>query len=485
MARGKYADNPAARPFGYRDKIAYAMGDFGNDFTFILASSFLLKYYTDVMGVSAALVGTMMMIARFVDAVTDTAMGQLVDRAKDNPKGRFIPWMRRFMGPVALMSFLMYATWFQGMSMGFKVFWMFFTYLLWGSVCYTGVNIPYGSMASAITEDPDERTQLSAWRNIGATLAGAVIGVVLPLVVYYYDDNGLTQMSGRSMTLAALVCSVGAVICYFICTQFSTERVKIPQKVEKFGLGKLVKQLFTNRALLSIIVAAIVLLLSQLTMQGMNNYIFPNYFNNAAGASIASLVGSVLMIILCFFVIAPLSRKIGKKELAIVGSCIAVVAFLIMFFAKFTNMYVYIVFYTIGYIGLACFNGVVWAMIVDVIDDDNIKRGTRSDGTIYSLYSFARKIGQALSSGLTGWMLTLVGYTAVTAFDPDVLKGIYTMGTLIPAIGFAALVIVLWLWYPLNRKVVEDNATKLAALRTEKNEGPASDPEPGPPEDEG
>ncbi len=467
MARGKYADNPAARPFGMRDKISYAMGDFGNDFTFILASSFLLKYYTDVMGVSAALVGTMMMIARFVDAVTDTAMGQLVDRAKDNPKGRFVPWMRRFMGPVALMSFLMYATWFQGMSMGFKIFWMFFTYLLWGSVCYTGVNIPYGSMASAITEDPDERTQLSSWRNIGATLAGTVIGVVLPLVVYYVDDEGYTQLSGMRMTLAALVCSVGAVVCYLICTSFTTERVKVPQKIEKFGLGKLVKQLFTNRALISIIVAAIVLLLSQLTMQGMNAYIFPNFYNNATGASIASLVGSVLMLILCFFVIAPVSRRIGKKELAIIGSCIAVVSFLIMFFARFDNMYMYIVFYTIGYVGLACFNGVVWAMIVDVIDDDNIKRGTRSDGTIYSLYSFARKIGQALSSGLTGWMLTLVGYTAVTAFDPDVLNGIYTMATLIPAIGFAALIIVLWLWYPLNKKRVDENATKLAALRKE------------------
>ncbi|MCD7841117.1 MAG: MFS transporter, partial [Lachnospiraceae bacterium] len=189
------------KPFGWADKIGYAMGDFGNDFTFILSSSFLLKFYTDVMGVSAFLVGVMMMLARFVDAFTDTAMGQIVDRSEATAGGKFTPWIRRFMGPVAVASFLMYATWFKGMPMAFKIFWMFVTYLLCGSVCYTGVNIPYGSMASAISDDPEERVQLSSWRNIGATLAGTVIGVVLPLVVYYKDAEGLTRLSGTKLTV--------------------------------------------------------------------------------------------------------------------------------------------------------------------------------------------------------------------------------------------------------------------------------------------
>lgn len=455
----------AVKPFGWADKIGYAMGDFGNDFTFILASSFMLKFYTDVMGVSAGLVGLLMMMARFVDAFTDTAMGQVVDRSKPTEKGRFIPWMRRFMGPVALASFLLYASWFQNMPMAFKIFWMFFTYLLWGSICYTGVNIPYGSMASAITDDPDERTQLSSWRNIGATLAGTVIGVVLPLVVYYTDANGNTQLSGTKMTIAALVCSICAVICYFLCTSLCTERVKIPTKTEKFSLGALLKQLGSSRALISIIAAAIVLLLAQLTMQGMNNYIYPNYFNNATGASIASLVGSVMMLILAAFVIPPLSKRFGKKEIAIAGNVVAVIAFAAAFILRIENMYVYIVFYTLGYFGIAFFNTCVWAMIVDVIDEDNIRRGTRSDGTIYSLYSFARKIGQALSSGLTGALLTMIGYTSETAFDTGVVNGIYTISTLIPAIGFALLIIILAFWYPLDKKTVDANAAKLAEMR--------------------
>ena len=179
-------------PFGMRDRLGYMFGDFGNDFTFLLSSMFLMKFYTDVMGVSAALVGAMMMIARIVDAFTDVTMGQICDRSRPGKKGKFTPWLRRMCGPVALASFLMYAVWFKDMPMGFKVFWMFFTYLLWGSICYTGINIPYGSMASAITADPKERTSLSSFRTIGATLANTVIGVVLPLIVYYEDAQGNT-----------------------------------------------------------------------------------------------------------------------------------------------------------------------------------------------------------------------------------------------------------------------------------------------------
>ncbi len=459
--------NTKVRPFGTLDKIGYAFGDFGNDFTFILASSFMLKFYTDVMGVSAVLVGMLMMLARFVDAFTDTFMGQVVDRSQPGKKGRFLPWMQRFMGPVALASFLLYASWFRNMPMWFKVFWMFFTYILWGSICYTGINIPYGSMASAISDNPDDRQQLSSWRNIGATLAQMVIGVVLPLVVYYEDEAGLTQLSPNMMVVASLGCSIGALICYLICTNLCIERVHIPTKTEKFSLVALGKQLVSSRALISIIAAAIVLLLAQLTLSGMNNYMFPNYFNNSAGISIATMAGSILMLVLAAVIIPPLAARIGKREVAICGNILAFVALIAAFFLHIKNMYVYICFYTVGYIGLAAFNTVVWAMIVDVIDEDNVRRGTRSDGTIYSLYSFARKVGQALSSGLTGVLLGMIGYTAETAFDPAVTNGIYTIGTLIPAIGFGLLVLILTFWYPLNKKTVDANAAALKKMREE------------------
>ena len=120
-------------PFGMRDKVGYMFGDFANDFTFILSSSFLMKFYTDVMGVSAGVVGMIMMIARFVDAFTDVTMGQIVDRSKPTKDGKFRPWLKRMCGPVAIASFLIFQSGLAGMSYGFKVAWLFVTYILWGS----------------------------------------------------------------------------------------------------------------------------------------------------------------------------------------------------------------------------------------------------------------------------------------------------------------------------------------------------------------
>ena len=153
------------RPFGMRDKIGYMFGDFGNDFTFILSSAFMLKFYTDVMGIGAGVVGMLMMAARFLDAFTDITMGQIVDRSKPGKDGKFRPWIRRMCGPVAISSFLIYQSAFAGMPYWFKVGWMVVTYILWGSIFYTAVNIPYGSMASAISAEAKDRAQLSTWRT--------------------------------------------------------------------------------------------------------------------------------------------------------------------------------------------------------------------------------------------------------------------------------------------------------------------------------
>ena len=117
------------------------------------------------------------------------------------------------------------------------------------------------------------------------------------------------------------------------------------------------------------------------------------------------------------------------------------------------------------WIGLGVFAMVTWALITDVIDYSEIKNGKREDGSIYALYSFARKLGQAAAAGLSGFLLTAIGYNDATAFDPDVLDGIYNIATLVPAAGFIALALILWLWYPLHKKAVEENVRILERKR--------------------
>ncbi len=458
--------NDSVRPFGMRDKLGYMFGDFGNDFTFILSSSFMLKFYTDVMGISPGVVGMLMMAARFVDAVTDVTMGQIVDRTSPSKDGKFKPWLKRMCGPVAISSFLIYQSGFANMAYGFKVLWMVITYILWGSVFYTTINIPYGSMASAISADPEDRARLSTWRTIGATLAGLVIGVGTPVVAYEVVD-GNTVLSGPRMTVIAGVFSALAIVCYLLCFHLVQERVEVKANNRKLDTGRLLKSLAVNRSLLGIIAAAVLLLLGMLGMQGMAGYVYPNYYGSAPAQSASALVGSIVMLVICAPLASKLSAKFGKKELSMVSCAFGAVVYVVCLFLNPQNPYVYVGFYALAYVGLGFFNTVIWAMITDVIDDAEVKNGVREDGTIYSVYSFARKLGQALSSGMIGALLGMIGYTPDTAFDPGVTKGIFNLSCIIPAAGLGAVALTLFFIYPLSKKQVEENVAILERRRSE------------------
>ena len=217
------------RPFGMKDKMGYLLGDLGNDLTFILSSSYLMKFYTDIMGVPAAIVGVIMMIARFVDAFTDVTMGRICDKGQPTKAGKFRPWIRRMCGPVAVASFLMYQSSLSGMPMPFKVGYLFVTYILWGSVFYTSINIPYGSMASAISNKPEDRQSLSTFRTVGGTLSGVFMGILVPMIAFE-TVNGQTVLVGSKFTVAAGIFSVLAILCYLGCYALTLERVK-PQQI--------------------------------------------------------------------------------------------------------------------------------------------------------------------------------------------------------------------------------------------------------------
>ena len=469
------------RPFGMRDKLGYMFGDFGNDFTFILSTTILMKFYTDIMGVSAGVVGTLMMLARFVDAFTDVTMGRITDAAKPTKAGKFKPWLVRMCVPVALASFLMYAPGFateavQGWSNGARIAYLCITYILWGSFCYTGVNIPYGSMASAISPEPADRASLSTFRTMGGMLAGMVVNVGLPLIAYETvisaSGEKLSVMNGQRVAMAAAIFSVLCICCYLLAYNLITERVpyQAPDKKEKQpSVGQMLKNAVKNRALISIIVASILQLLAQLTMQNMNSYIYPDYYGNAAGQSISSLVMMGGMI-LAAALTKPMTNKFGKAEVSAFSCILATVVCIVTWLFKPANMWVFIALQGLNWIGLGMFSMVCWAMITDVIDYSEIKNGVREDGSVYALYSFARKLGQAVAAGLAGWLLEAIGYNnnaiAQGVGQTEAVKsGIFSITTLVPALGFGLLALVLLFWYPLHKKQVNENNAILKAKR--------------------
>lgn len=454
------------RPFGWRDQLGYLCGNFAGDFTYTLCTGFMMKFYTDVMDVNAAIVGLAMMVAQVLDAVTDLGMGQICDRGPTTEQGKFRPWIRRIAGPVSLISFLMYASWFKGMPMGFRIAWLFITYLLYSSIFYTAIIIPYGSMASAMSNDALDRTKLSNWRHIGGTLAVTVINFVVPLVVYVKDAQGNEIISGSAMSMVGLVFAVFSFVLWMACYFLTTERVKIPVKNEKLNVGKFINDLLHNRGLIAVVLMIIVQECSNSAFHGMGSYMFNNYFGQGAMQSITSPVETVITLAIAAVIVGVVA-KVGKKEITVTGCLISAAVFLLAFILHTDNVWIWIVIYGGVTVGLALFNPVTFALVTDIVDDEEVRTGNRMDGTIYSVYSFGRKFGSALSSGVRGMMLTMIGYTAATAYDPGVVSGIYNVACLVPMIGFALMGAIVAFLYPLNKKRVDENVAILTKRHAE------------------
>lgn len=464
------------RPFGLRDKIGYMFGDFGNDFTFVLQAAFFMIFFTNVVGIKPAHVGTLLLAARVVDGFTDIGMGMLVDRLPGaRPGYKFRRWLKYICVPVAVASALMYMSFAASFSTyGLKLVWMCAVYFLWGSVCYTAINIPYGSMASVISDNPDHRAELSVFRSTGATLGNIAIMTILPLFVYKTNADGVSYLDGPSMTVGAAVCSVLAVGCYVLCYFLVEERVQTTSKSKSeggMGVGQLLASIFSNRALLGLIACALLLLVSSLFMGSMIGYLMLSYFGNGklqSPASMAALVPTLLLV-----VIAPwLSRRFGKAEVGAAATFAAGLIMVITYFLHVTNPTVWIALYGVSAFCMGIFNYLVWAFITDVIDYQEVRTGQRDDGTVYAVYSWSRKLGQALAGGATGWALGWIGYDAAAAKAGvaqavDVVDGVYMLGNLVPGIGYILVSLAIIFLYPLKKKVVDGNNAILAQRRAQ------------------
>jgi GPH family glycoside/pentoside/hexuronide:cation symporter len=291
--------------------------------------------------------------------------------------------------------------------------------------------------------------------------------VLLPLLAYQ-KVNGVETLVGARVTLAAGVFSVLAVLCYLACYALTTERITPQAHTPAPGatLGSMLRNAVRNRALVSVIAASVVTLLSQLTMQNMAGYIFPDYYNNAPAQS-ASTIAMTASMLLCAALAGPLSRRFGKAELSAVSSAFAGAVSVLLYLIRPQSVWVFIGLQSLGWFGLGMFSVVSWALITDVIDYQEILTGVREDGSVYALYSFSRKLGQAAAAGVSGVLLGLIGYVpgAAGGQSQSVLSGIFAIATLVPALGFFLLAAALAFWYPLHKKQVEENTEQLRAKR--------------------
>lgn len=446
-------------PFTTKDKVGYMFGDIGNNLTFATVSSFLMIFYTNVLGISAAIVGVLFLTARVIDAFADLTVGRLIDNSALHDDGRFRPWIKRMKYPLFLFSILLFLPWIQGMSVGIKTVYIFFTYIVWG-ILYSTVNIPYGSMASAISTSPFDKTSLSNFRSIGAAIGGILVSYLIPMFMY---DKGSQQISGMRLFIIVTICAAAGFASYVILYRLSVERVRT-NKAEKVPLSLVIKKLSQDRALIVLALVDVLMCLGMFSNNSFIPYLFNDYFQNKAAMSIAMICGTLGILIL-----APFSKKLyerfGRKEVTVAFLSFGFLMFSVLFFLHTRNVTLFLIVTLFANLGIGMFNLMVWAFITDVIDNEQVETGIREDGVVYGVNSFVRKVAQALAGGLAGFLLTFIGYQTSTSGgavqSANVINHIYQVAVGVPALCYGLALACLFFLYPLNKKKVLDNAAYL------------------------
>ena len=468
------------RKFGLIDKLAYMSGDLANDLSFMFVMMYLMVFYTKVLGVSGAVVGILFLIARVVDAFTDIGMGRIVDVISPKKEGKFRFWIKYVAPFVCLAAFLLFVYVVKDFSMPVKIAYIFVTYILWGSICYTAINIPYGSMASVISTDPVDRASLSIYRTVGSQIATLLIAYAVPKVIFVEKIiNGKAEnvISPQKFTMIAAVFAILAFIFYMLCYKFSIERVKIsasePKNSEKKSIiteiKKIARGLKINKSLQVFLIFSIIYLLTTMLGNALSAYLYIDYFKSKEVLAYSGMVGAILT-----FIISPIAgiivQKIGKKNSGAIGLLISGIIYLILYVVKLTNVWTFFICFVLCTIGISYFNIIVWAFITDIIDDQEVRTGCREDGTVYAVYSFSRKLGHALAGGMTGFALSYIGYNSSAILQTaSVERGIYSVFTLVGGLGCVICGLILFFIYPLGVKQVKENTRILESRREEKS----------------
>lgn len=425
------------------ERIAYGMGDFGCNIIYTAMTTYLLFYYTDYAGVNAAAVGVIMLISRFLDGLTDIAMGVIVDRTKTK-YGKARPWILRMALPFAISGVLLFSvptSW----GTAAKLIYVFLTYNLVSSVIYTAINVPYSALNSLMTQDPYERSVLSIFRSLLATAGTLLINSYTLTLVAYFGDNASAWMKTFS------VFGVFAVIAFLLNFFGTKERVKpVSEKSEHIPFKEGILALFKNKYWLMVTGILLVLFINMALTTGSTVY----YAKTVLGENqLAQTINSVMNLaqIAFMFLIAPFIKRLGKKNSMVVGLVIQSVGTVLLVVLGGSVLAIYATSVIRG-IGGAFFGAVMWAMVSDTVDYGEWKTGLRMEGLTNSASSFGYKVGNGLGSALLGIILSVGGYVGSQSVQSAAaITSIHLAFWVLPLL-LNALILVILHFYRLDKE---------------------------------
>ena len=439
---------------GAAQYLGYAGGDAANNLTFTLVSMFLLVYYTDVVGIAAAAAGTILLVARVWGAFTDVFAGRMVDKTSTR-WGRFRPYFLFAGLPLMLLAVATFSV-PRGLSETLTLVYAYATYMLF-YLAYSLVNIPFGSLASAMTQLPDERAKLSSARSIGAALA--IIGLT---VVVSPQVSSSTDLQ-HSLTVSTLIFAAVGLALYV--GLFATSREAVARDAAPVSLRQSVDAIRHNRPLLLLCLSALVVLTGLFIMQTLQIYYARDVLGSANYAIVLTVLTTGAM-----FVVSPAIPKIvetaGKKRAYLVAGVVAVAGGAGIALTPPTVPVLPFVFFAVYGVGIAAVQALMWALQADTVEYGEWESGVRTEGTNYAALSFTRKVGQGIGGAVAAYGIGLGGYVAGSARQtPGALDTIRYLTGGASAL-FIAIGTVIMLAYPLTEERFRTMIVETAARRS-------------------
>ncbi len=523
MKKEKKLDANGHRPFGMRDKVAYAAGDFGCNMSFALKGT-VQTFWLVYMMMETGLLSILLLLVQIWDAVNDPLIGSLIDADRRNYKmGKFKTYI--FIGACGLLVagaavFLP----FPKANVVVKAILFVVGYIIWDA-CYTIANVPYGSMLPLITPDKIQQAELSTWRSIGSMVGGMIPGIILPMLIwkkvtydgttdflskieipegfdksqflvnpetglpYQIGDPVLSPATGKQVEIllgdrvfwAALIMGILGFIAFIFMIRKITIRVdessvKTNEGGTKINIFRAFGKFMRNRPAVGATVAAMGMFLGMQSATTATTIMFATYFGQASLSGLVQVVGFLPMFLFMPF-IKKIVGKFGKKEASVVGTLVSLLGALIMFVFPLVPDALALPVYMIGLvffgIGMGVYTCVSWALMGDAIDYNEWKFGTREEGTVYSLHSFFRKLAQGVGPsvvlvvmGALGYVESLgtIGQSAETAYNMCwLVAGLYLLSAVLQFVGLALI-------YNLDKKTLEKMNAELASRKATDSE---------------
>jgi len=429
---------------GVREKIAYGLGDTASNIVFQTVMLFLSFFYTDIFGISPAIVGTLFLVVRIFDAVTDPLMGALTDRT-NSKHGKFRPYLLWLSIPFGLISILAFTT--PDLSDQGKVIYAFVTYGLL-MAAYTAINIPYSALGGVLTADPKERVSVQSYRFVFGMLGGLLVtALTIPLVNYFGDGD---QAKGYQLTITAMS-SLGVVL-FLLCFLGTKERIA-PPATQKTSIKDDMASLWQNDQWRILCLAAFFLLTGLVLRTTLSIYYVKYFLGREDLITLfitLGMVGNIIGVSLA----QPVAKRMCKIKAYIALQIIAAVICAASFFISSEQLVLAFVAYFLWNFTLQIATPLLWAKMADTVDYGQWKTGIRITGMVYSAIVFFIKMGLALGGATAVWLLAYYGYQPDVEQTPETLKGLLLSFTIFPAIG-SLIVAFIMRWYTLDNAKIE------------------------------